>query len=152
MSGEHTWNPGARRHLAHDDEGEGEYYETYDEAGYHQQQYASYHDPSQYHSHAYDGTYYHGGHADHHGSGGDGGVLDEREFLSFLRESFAGYSLESLEELLAANNGDIALTVDILTDLDVEVEPPEPPSLDDESNFPTPVSYTHLTLPTKRIV
>ena len=137
MSGEHTWNPGARRHLAHDDEGEGEYYETYDDAGYHQQQYASYHDPSQYHSHAYDGTYYHGGHADHHGSGGDGGVLDEREFLSFLRESFAGYSLESLEELLAANNGDIALTVDILTDLDVEVEPPEPPSLDDESNFPT---------------
>ena len=65
------------------------------------------------------------------------GDLDEHEFLTFLQESFPGYSLESLEELLAANNHDISLTVEMLTDLDIEEKPPEPPPLDDESNFPT---------------
>ena len=52
-------------------------------------------------------------------------------------ESYRGYSLESLTELLEANNGDIALTVEILSELDAEVEPPEPPALDDEELFPT---------------
>lgn len=65
------------------------------------------------------------------------GDLDEHQFLTFLQESFPGYSLESLEDLLAANNHDISLTVEMLTDLDIEEKPPEPPPLDDESNFPT---------------
>lgn len=65
------------------------------------------------------------------------GDLDEHEFLTFLQESFPGYSLESLEELLAAHNNDISLTVEMLTALDIEEKPPEPPPLDDESNFPT---------------
>ena len=42
-----------------------------------------------------------------------------------------------MKELLEANNGDIALTVEILSELDAEVEPPEPPALDDEELFPT---------------
>ena len=63
--------------------------------------------------------------------------MDEHEFLQFLMESYRGYSLESLTELLEANNGDIALTVEILSELDAEVEPPEPPALDDEELFPT---------------
>ena len=63
--------------------------------------------------------------------------MDEHEFLNFLQESFPGYSLESLEELLAVNNNDISLTVQMLTDFDVEEKTVEPPALDDESNFPT---------------
>ena len=63
--------------------------------------------------------------------------MDEHEFLQFLMESYRGYSLESLTELLEANNGDIALTVEILAELDAETEPPEPPALDDEELFPT---------------
>jgi hypothetical protein len=119
--------------------------------------------PRQHHQHGGGGDGYYG---DGEGGGGDGrgghvvdeygyawedmsrgaaggydpdemGDLDEHEFLTFLQESFPGYSLESLEELLAANNHDISLTMEMLTDLDVEEKPPEPPPLDDESNFPT---------------
>lgn len=88
----------------------------YDETGYRGES---------YHDHGYNGGY-----------GMDDG-MDESEFLTFLMESYRGYSLESLTELLQANNGDIALTVEILAELDVEVEPPTPPALDDESTFPT---------------
>jgi hypothetical protein len=72
-----------------------------------------------------------------YGAGGDDLDLDEHEFLSFLQESFPGFNLESLEELLAANNGDISLTVEMLTDMGTDERPLEPPPLDDESNFPT---------------
>ena len=88
----------------------------------------------------YDEGGYHGDgyHADaYHESYGMDEHMNESEFLQFLMESYQGYSLESLTELLEANNGDIALTVEILAELDVEVEPPEPPALDDESTFPT---------------
>ena len=72
-----------------------------------------------------------------YGGASDNEHMDEHEFLQFLMESYRGYSLESLTELLEANNGDIALTVEILSELDAEVEPPEPPALDDEELFPT---------------
>ena len=71
-----------------------------------------------------------------YGGASDNEHMDEHEFLQFLMESYRGYSLESLTELLEANNGDIALTVEILSELDAEVEPPEPPALDDEELFP----------------
>ena len=73
------------------------------------------------------------------GVGGAGGFeeYDEGEFLTFLQESFPGYSLDSLRELLEANIGDASLTVEMLLEMHGEVEPPEPPRLDDESSFPT---------------
>ena len=62
---------------------------------------------------------------------------DEGEFLKFLQESFPGYSLDSLQELLEANGGDANITVEMLLEMHSEVAPPEPPRLDDESSFPT---------------
>ena len=53
------------------------------------------------------------------GVGGAGGFeeYDEGEFLTFLQESFPGYSLDSLRELLEANIGDASLTVEMLLEM-----------------------------------
>ena len=157
MSGQHPQHEDYH-HQQYPDNGE-----YYDEGAYHHGGYhPAAHYPSQTYGAGYDGAHYHqhakayahrhqhdreyGVVADGEWSGagwegahgrGEMNELDEREFLMLLQESFQGYSLESLEELLVANGGDISLTVEILTELDVEVKPPEPPALDDESNFPT---------------
>ena len=121
----------------------------YDDAGWahHQQYVGEYHPHQQQYAPQYE---YYGGHDNDAHPGvneygyeqawdghDDGGEMDERQFLSLLMESFPGYSLESLEELLAANNHYMEMTVEMLTEMDTLEEPPEPPSLDDESNFPS---------------
>ena len=112
------------------------------------QEYQEYHPvqaPGEYQAY-YPGGYYRGaapvfdesgGRGEGYGGASADEHMDEHEFLQFLMESYRGYSLESLTELLEANNGDIALTVEVLAELDAEVEPPEPPALDDEELFPT---------------
>ena len=101
-----------------------------------QQEYQAYY-PGGYYGGAAPGFDESGGYGEGYGDASVDDHMDEHEFLQFLMESYRGYSLESLTELLEANNGDIALTVEILAELDVEVEPPEPPALDDEELFPT---------------
>ena len=123
MSGQHPQHEDYH-HQQYPDNGE-----YYDEGAYHHGGYhPAAHYPSQTYGAGYDGAHYHqhakayahrhqhdreyGVVADGEWSGagwegahgrGEMNELDEREFLMLLQESFQGYSLESLEELLVAN-------------------------------------------------
>ena len=51
------------------------------------------------------------------GAGGGLSEYDEGEFLKFLQESFPGYSLDGLQELLEANGEDANITVEMLLEI-----------------------------------